>query len=246
LSDHVGRAIFYCGELDRKITWVCSRLVRPGDCVIDIGANLGLVTLTMAALVGATGQVHAFEPNPRMIAFLEDAIERNGLTNVKLHRVALGAREGELKLSIPPSNAGAASLVEARQTEGGIDTIVPVRTLSSIMSGQDIGRVRLVKIDVEGFEPEVLAGATEFFSRQPADALLFELNDATDSLARHPTIVTLAELGYDFFSLPQRITRMRAFRFNPQDSAGAPRSHDFVAARRGEVYREVAQRLNAM
>jgi FkbM family methyltransferase len=246
LSDHVGRAIFYCGELDRKITWVCSRLVRPGDCVFDIGANLGLVTFTMAALVGATGQVHAFEPNPQMIAFLEDAIERNGLANIKLHRVALGAREGELKLSVPPSNAGAASLVEARQTEGSIDTIVPVRTLSSEMSGQDIGRVRLVKIDVEGFEPEVLAGAVEFFSRQPADALLFELNDATDSLARHPTIVTLAELGYDFFSLPQRITRMRAFRFNPQDSGSAPRSHDFVAARRGEVYHEIAQRLNAM
>jgi FkbM family methyltransferase len=246
LSDHVGKAIFYCGELDRKITWVCSRLVRSGDCVLDIGANLGLVTLTLSTLVGASGQVHAFEPSPQMQTLLDKAIKRNGLTNVTLHRIALGAQYGELRLSIPQGNAGAASFVPARQAPEGSDVLVPVRTLSSVMADQDIGHVRLIKIDVEGFEPEVLTGAVEFLSQRPADVLIFELNDSTDNLDRHPTIRTLSGLGYGFFGLPQRLTRMRAFRFNPQDFGSAPGSHDFIAARLGQVYDEVAERLRAV
>ena len=153
LSDHVGRAIFYCGELDRKITWVCSRLVRSGDCVLDIGANLGLVTLTLSALVGPTGRVHAFEPNPQMQAFIDEAVSRNRLHNVTLHRFALGAQPNELRLSIPRSNAGAASLVATRQTADSTEVVVPVRTLSAVLEDESIDHIRLVKIDVEGFEP---------------------------------------------------------------------------------------------
>lgn len=245
LADHVGRAIFYCGDLDPKITWVCSRLVRTGDCVLDIGANLGLVTFTLSALVGPLGQVHAFEPAPQMQTFIQDAIERNNVTNVKLHRIALGAQDGELMLSIPRSNAGAASLVATRQILGSSSVMVPVRTLSSVMANHDVGHVRLLKMDVEGFEPEVLAGAAKFLSRQPPDVLVFELNDSTGNLGQHPTVIMLSSLGYGFLGLPMKWTRMRAFRVGPGDLASTPTCHDFIAARLGRVYDEVAGRLRA-
>lgn len=243
LSDHVGRAIFYCGDLDPKITWVCSRLVRSGDCVLDIGANLGLVTFTLSALVGELGQVHAFEPAPQMQTFLQEAINRNNVTNVKLHRFALGAHDGELMLSVPRSNAGAASLVSARQTSESTRVAVPVRTLSSVMVSHDVDHVRLLKIDVEGFEPEVLAGAAEFLSRHPPDALVFELNDCTESLERHPTILMLSSLGYGFLGLPRKWTRMRAVRVDAKDLASRPLCHDFIAARLGQVYEDISVRL---
>jgi FkbM family methyltransferase len=245
LSDHVGRAIFYFGDLDPKITWACSRLVQAGDCVLDIGANLGLVTFTLSALVGPLGRVHAFEPAPQMQTFIQDAIDRNNVTNVELHRLALGAHNGELMLSVPGSNAGAASFVAARQASGGTDVMVPVRTLSSIMANLDVGRVRLLKMDVEGFEPEVLAGAADFLVRQPPDVLIFELNDPTESLGRHPTMLMLSSLGYGFLGLPKKWMRMRAFRVNPEDLSSAPTCHDFIAARLGRVYDEVGVRLGA-
>jgi FkbM family methyltransferase len=245
LADHVGRAIFYAGDLDRKITWACSRLVRPGDTVLDIGANLGLVTFTLAALVGAAGRVHAFEPIPRMQSLIEPAIKRNGVTNVQLHRLALGASHGELMLAVPPQNAGSASLVTARQAPGSTELMVPVRTLSSVMAGYELGHIRLVKIDVEGFEPQVLAGAADLFSSRPPDAILFELNDSPGELYDHPTMRLLSELGYGYLSLPLRLTRMRARRLGSRADGRRPASHDFVAARLGPVYEEVAERLLA-
>jgi FkbM family methyltransferase len=245
LADYVGRAIFYLGELDRKVTWVCSRLARSGDCVLDIGANLGLVSLTLSALVGPTGQVHAFEPTPLMQSLIEQAIERNGVTNIKLHRLALGAQHGQLMLSVPSGNAGAASLVAARRRPDSTDVLVPVRTLSSVMADQNVDHVRLVKMDVEGFESKVLAGAVEFFSRRPPDAVVFELNDYPGDLRHHPTIVALSSLGYGFFTLPRRLTRMRALQLSPQDLGSVPRSHDLVAAPLGRTYDEVARRLGA-
>ncbi|MBV9092839.1 MAG: FkbM family methyltransferase [Streptosporangiaceae bacterium] len=219
--------------------------MRPGDCVLDIGANLGLVSLTLSALVGSAGNVHAFEPNPQMQALIEEAIGRNKLTNIKLYRCALGAQDGELRLSVPRRNAGAASFVAARRNPDSTEVLVPVRTLSSVMADQSVGHIRLVKMDVEGFEPEVLAGAIEFFSREPPDALIFELNEAAGGLGRHPTMLALSSLGYGFLGLPRRLTHMRAFRFDPRDLSMTPRSHDFVAARVGRIYDEVAERLRA-
>ena len=63
LDDYVGGSAFYMGDLDRRLTWICSQIVRPGDTVMDIGANLGSVTRWLSGLVGETGRVHAFEPN---------------------------------------------------------------------------------------------------------------------------------------------------------------------------------------
>jgi FkbM family methyltransferase len=245
LSDHVGRAIFYSGELDRKITWVCSRLVRPGDTVLDIGANLGLVSFILSSMVGTSGQVHAFEPNPRMQTLIEQAMARNGVRNIQLHRMALGARDDELTLTVPRENAGAASLVTTRRATDDTEMVVSVRTLSSVMADLDTDHIRLVKIDVEGFEPEVLAGAADIFARRPPDSILFELNDSHGPLCDHPTVRALSDLGYGFFSLPLKLVRMGARRLDPRRVDQPVRGHDFVAARLGPVYDDIARRLRA-
>src|SRR5438309_10284473 len=106
LHDYVGRAAFYCGDLDPKISWVCKKLERPGEAVCDIGANIGIVTLLLSRLVGNTGKVFAFEPNPTCYEPLVAAIARNRMTNVEAHLIALGSKTEERDLSIPLDNAG--------------------------------------------------------------------------------------------------------------------------------------------
>jgi len=245
LGDYVGRAAYYAGELDRKITWICQRLVRPGDTVLDIGANIGLVTLWMSSLVGESGRVHAFEPNPILQEMLEKTFHRNGCSNVQLHRMALGSEEGTLDLWIPQNNAGAGSLILNREVEDCHVVPVPVHTLSSVLGQERIDSVRLIKIDAEGFEEEVLRGALDFLETVRPEAILFEHSEQTEGpVSSQPVISLLRDLEYDFFSIPKFMFRMRLHRFDP-DSAEEITGHDLLAAPKGDCYESMATLLRA-
>lgn len=82
---------------DAPTTRLLERLVRPGDRLLDIGANIGYFTVYGAALVGGTGHVHAFEPNPRTHAVLARNVRMNDFSHVcTLHATALGDRAGDV------------------------------------------------------------------------------------------------------------------------------------------------------
>jgi FkbM family methyltransferase len=241
LNDYVGRAAFFTGDLDRKISWVCSRLVRPGDTVLDIGANLGVVTMHLASLVGSAGRVHAFEPNPRMVDLLRQSLAQRAVQNVALHAVGLGAEDAELELHVPADHAGQASL-RANPMRERVNVIrVPVKTLATIDRLPRDVPMRLVKIDVEGYEPEVLRGAEPLLANNPPQAILFEANHCKD-FRSHPTVQVLARHGYDFFALPKRWVRMSAVRVN---GASQVPGHDFVAIQRGPNHDWMTRALRA-
>lgn len=243
LDDYIGRATYFIGDLDRKISDVCRRLLRPGDQALDIGANIGLVSLLMSRLVGPGGSVHAFEPNPRMLEAFKLMTERNGLTNVELHEVALGESDGELELHVPLGNAGAASLVR-HYGQRTLETVsVPVRTLDDVVAAGRIDTIRLIKIDVEGFEPAVFRGARSLLSRQVPDAILFEFNErCSGPLAEQAVFRELLDCGYDFFALPKALLRTQVIRADVHRSGGRM-AHDFIAAPRGERFEALARQL---
>ena len=116
-DDYVGRSIKYFGDLDRKVTWVIRRVLKPGDTALDIGANLGLVSFKMLENVGSDGKVIAFEPQSRMRDCIEKSIAINGIENLHLRGIGLASKLGTLRLSIPDRNAGAASFVSKRGTQ---------------------------------------------------------------------------------------------------------------------------------
>jgi FkbM family methyltransferase len=239
LDDYVGKAAYFVGDLDRKITRVIDGIVRPGDTVLDIGANLGIVTMRLASLVGSRGQVHAFEPNPRLIELLMRSVERNAALNVRIHGHALGAEECELDLAFPESNLGMATVGnENRAVPKEWDKVrVPVKTLSSVAREFDLGHVRLVKIDVEGYEEMVLRGALDWLSSSPPDAILFESNSPKTQQSCDPAMKILAENGYRFFGLPRRWFSPQLEPFDPKGGV-IPTSHDFLAvqeAKSGEI-----------
>jgi FkbM family methyltransferase len=225
LSDYVGRSVFFFGDLDAKITALCRRIVRLGDTVLDIGANIGAVTFALAALVGPTGRVHAFEPNPRLGALLRKARERNEARQVVIHETALGAENGSLPLYVPCGNAGAASLVPERQS--GEPVTVPVRRLDDVL--KNVGSIRLIKIDVEGFEPQVLAGAESLFKSSRPEAVVFELNRESGPLKNNPTVAFLIQMGYSVYTIPRTFLRVSIRR---ADINAPTVGHDFLALRK--------------
>ena len=244
LDDYVGRAAYYVGELDRKITWICAQIARPGATVLDIGANIGMVTLWLSTLVGKNGKVHAFEPNPKLQKILEETLDHNQVSNVCLHPIALGAEQGSLELRIPRVNAGAASLIRNRDLSDCDVVEVPVRSLSKIVAEEGIKSIQLIKIDVEGFEAKVFQGGQEVLGSIRPEAILFELNGRLEGPVRDlPVIKILRDFGYRFFSVPKCLLRMHLEYFDP-DSSNLLIGHDFLAVPE-ESYKKIAKLVKA-
>jgi FkbM family methyltransferase len=246
LDDYVGKAAFYCGDLDPKVTWICKALVQPGDTVCDIGANIGLVTLLLSRLVGQQGHVLAFEPNPVCFDALAAAIERNQRPNIRAVQTALGAHTGELELLVPPGNVGAATFRRDTHTRIGKTIRVPVRTLDDTVVEHNIQRIQFMKLDVEGFESDVFKGAERMLRQVRPDAILFEMNDRpTGNLIELPVFEVLASHEYAFLYLPKGMLRVRPKAFDPRLLREIP-GHDVVAAPQGEPFERLAKRLKAV
>ncbi len=166
------------------------RYIRPGMVVIDVGANVGAFTLLASRLVGPHGRVVAIEPVPENAACLRRAISDNGLANVTVAQVALGSVEGEITLSADPGRLGAASAVFDR---GPARIAARLATLDSLAEELSLRRVDFIKIDVEGYEPEVLLGAPRVLAELTPTVVA-----AAYHLPEHRSLLPefLSQLGY--------------------------------------------------
>lgn len=153
--DYIDGMLLAHGAYEQTIEDLIATELAPGDIFVDIGANIGWFTM-LAASRGA--EVHSFEPAPDTLVRLEHHLNLNCCTNVRLHSVALGAREETLELTIAgDGNPGANSLLAP---SGPVRRVpVPVRTLGAELTAEEARRTKLVKIDVEGWELQVLRGA---------------------------------------------------------------------------------------
>ena len=139
-------------EYARLVDWI-----RPGDTVVDVGANIGLYALRMSELVGPRGRVIALEPVPQTFRLL--AKHTAPLSNVTLLNVAASNKSGTANIEIPIYN-GWLHPTRARISDAG-SSITTLR-----IDGLELSGVSLVKIDVEGHEFEVLSGMTSLLERQ--------------------------------------------------------------------------------
>lgn len=131
------------------------REIRPGDVVLDIGANIGYYTIQFADLVGPTGKVIAFEPDPINFGLLKRSVEANGFTNVELVNAAVSDRSGSCSLHLSPRNPGdhRIGFTGARKS-----VEVTVTSLDEFFKGRN-PRVDLIKMDIQGSELHAVRGA---------------------------------------------------------------------------------------
>lgn len=145
--------------------------VRPGDVALDLGAHIGYYTLLLARLVGPSGRVVAFEPDPLNYAILCRNVALNGLTNVELHPLAASDRPGRLKLYRSGDNAGDHRLHPAAEDRPAVE--VGVVTVDELLAGRAAG-VDFVKMDVQGSEGAVLEGMAGVLGRSRLVKMAFE------------------------------------------------------------------------
>jgi FkbM family methyltransferase len=138
---------------------------------VDIGANVGIHTLHAARLVGATGVVHAFEPDPKTFEILTQNVQANGLqASIQLHQQALLDRNGELPLYRAAGMSTWNSVFAGN--DGRPSVIVPCVTLDEALAGTS--RIDVIKLDAEGAEPAILRGMNRILERNPDILILME------------------------------------------------------------------------
>lgn len=226
-ADYVARAMRFVGDLDPKVSWVLDRTLHPGDTALDIGANLGLVSLRMCKLVGMSGTVHAFEPQPRMVRYLERTIELNPDLRLKLHPIALGAEAGTFQMTVPDHNAGGGSLEPTSPRPGDQMIEVEVCVLSDYAARIGLLAADVIKMDVEGFEARVLEGGEAFLQRTRPHTIILEENAPDANSNSSAALDLLMSLNYEIYALPKRLLSVQ---LRPL-SERVP-SHDYVALHR--------------
>ncbi len=160
---------FYSGEV---IATVMAEL-DPGDCFVDIGANIGFVTLAGSRIVGPRGKVFAVEPNPILVARLRRMLAHNQISNVMVLPFAAGDRTVNIGLS-QDAHHGNNHIVTDTATA---PTIVPMRSLDDMVHGElPAFRKTLVKLDVEGAEIMALRGMSNLIQRLGV-TFLIEVSD---------------------------------------------------------------------
>lgn len=144
----------------------------PGDIFIDVGANIGYYSILASKLVGVNGRVFAVEPIPSTAGVLRFNLKINSLRNVVVVEKAGYFTQGRLKMSIPFKEFGSASILR----KGGVEVYVEAVPLDDLFN--DIPYVKLLKLDVEGSEYEVLKGLNKTLNH--TECVVLELSRRAD------------------------------------------------------------------
>ena len=149
--------------------------LQPGMVVIDIGAHVGYYTLLAAKLVGPTGKIYAFEPEPGNNETLNKNIELNKYSNIEAIRMAMSDKEGNATMYLTSLDSGRHSLFQHDLPKRG-NTVVETTTLDRFWESTEWPRIDLIKIDVEGAEVAVLDGMTRMLEELPRLKIIIEFN----------------------------------------------------------------------
>jgi FkbM family methyltransferase len=198
--------IMWTGSYEPKLqTWV-SRRLSAGDTVLDVGANVGAITLGLARAVGAGGRVIAIEPGPPNLARLKRNLALNPTLAAQTTVLGVGVSDapGELAWAEEAANPGNAMLEQSPLfAQTMVNKVrVPIMTLDAIAREAQLTRVDFIKIDVEGMELQVLRGAGEVLEKFRPSLFLetlarYSTPDGGGALGEIERLLT--PLGYKYF-----------------------------------------------
>jgi FkbM family methyltransferase len=187
------------------------RFLREKDVYVDVGANIGLFTVLAADRVGAAGRVFSFEPVSKTFARLQENIRLNGFRQVSAHQLALSDARGQAEITIAGGGFDAwNSLGRPYMGQEEAREKIQVHCWDEFAAENDlVGKVTMIKIDVEGWEAHVLRGGRQTLSRDDAPTLYVEFTPAAAANAGSSCgelYELLASYGYEMY-LPDDTVR---------------------------------------
>ncbi len=186
---YLDRQVIETGRFEPDSLAAVRKLVREGDVVLDVGANIGFFTIRFGRQVGANGRVIASEPTSHYRTVLERNLAENGLTNVQILDYGLSDRADTVPIDIGQSSA-------TMHSPAGFDKVlfqevILIARLDDVATSLALRRLDFVKIDVDGHDPFVLRGAWD---------TLLEYSPVVLMEVSHLHYFQAGVTGWDFFS----------------------------------------------
>jgi len=226
-GEFLGNQVINTRVFDVALSEAIWRIARKGDFVVDVGSNVGYTTVLMSGRIGETGCCIAFEPDPANYERLKMNISLNQLEKVvETYPIALSNKLGVATFLRPcDGNFGLGRLVGDEALKASPSLEVETVTLDSVLSKR--GDIRLLKIDVEGHEAEVLSGAGALLAAKQIEYILFEEHGGWSA----PSVVLLEAAGYAVRRLDHGLLNLRLLSRAEDGRAHVSLQPNFLACR---------------
>lgn len=217
-DDSVSKLIFL-NSYETETLLFASKYIVAGDQVIDIGANIGYVTLLFSSFVGENGEVHSFEPSRREFLHLCENVNLNCAKNIFLNQFAISNQNGYAKMFVLDDDRFGAfnSIGEPTHQKVKLATVhtEAIRTMKidDYLTLFPNLKPCLIKIDVEGFEKQVLEGMQNLLNSQKAPCLIIEVFEGThqgEQISAQALVHYVEKFGYKLYS-PDREGNLKPF-----------------------------------
>ena len=203
-------SISHYGTYEKSEAKIMEEKIKVGNITVDVGANIGLHTLNMARIVGNTGRVFAFEPDPSNFEILEKNVKINNYQNIILEQKAVGDKHGRTTLYQSEHPGRHRIFPQTKQAKGQVQ--VELTSLDKYFTDSNLAnKINFIKIDVEGFEFSVLKGMKNILKNNKKIKILFENMQINTIQAGFTPIEVLNYLtSYDFklFCLDERTKKL--------------------------------------
>lgn len=209
VTEYLQAHLYVFGDYELPTIRFLRSVLKPGSVCLDVGAQMGYLSLAMATAADRRTVVHAFEPESNNAARLRENVALNSLNNITLHQTAVSTVDGSLKLYLSNDrNAGTHSTVYIESNVSSEFVEIPSVTLESFAREKRFSSIDLIKIDVEGAEIDVINGALTVL-KQHKPLVIMELSDHLQQ-ARGQTCMEfkefMASYGYSAYFINENGT----------------------------------------
>lgn len=207
----------YWGTYEMGVTQTLQNFLKKGDTFIDVGANIGYISAIGASLVGKEGWVHSFEPVPEFFLKLQNLAELNKDYNIAVNQFALSDKQGQVKIYVSDySNIGNNTILPTLIDKEKVRKTLLIQTqrLDDYIQTKNIKKIKVIKIDTEGFEYPVLLGLSNFFKK-----VCFEKKSEAPLVICEIAPAAYQALGYkleDIFEYMQKFNYLPFSILNPK------------------------------
>ena len=211
----IKRGLFFLNQYYEKDEEnLIRKIVKPGDCVFDLGANFGWYSVMISKLVGNKGRVYAIEMEPELAGELKRTLDINDCKNVVVENMAVGNEIKDVELFYSKEQ-GQANFLEymvtfrAPKGEKTIKKTVPMVILDSYVKQNNVGKINLIKCDIDGSEIFFLRGAKLVLSSNPLMIIeAYEFIQELFGFSMKQLIKEIEQYGYELFVIERDFLRV--------------------------------------